>query len=189
MASKNLLRESKKCDKDEIKQKALVKKAIESNNMEGARIYAENAIRNHNQSLNFLKMSARIDSVAAKVQTAVSTQKVTGNMVKVCRTMEGVMNSMNLEKISEMMERFEKQFENLDVQMNVMDNTMQSTSAQMVPEDDVMKLMNEKASEAGIDLRDKMPSVQNNPLQSNTTTNANEKDLELENRLKALRDL
>jgi charged multivesicular body protein 1 len=44
--------------------------------MEGAKIHAENAIRQKNQALNYRRMSARIDAVSARVQTALTTQKV-----------------------------------------------------------------------------------------------------------------
>lgn len=186
MASKTLQRESKKCEKDEKKEKNMIKTCIEKNNMEGARIHAENSIRNHNQALQYLKMSARVDAVSSRVQTAVSTQKVTKSMVSVCRTMEGVMASMNLEKISEMMDRFEHQFENLDVQMDVMDNTMQGTSAQFVPEDSVANLMQEQADLAGIKLNMELPDASRSaPIGQQ---NANQDDNVLQDRLRALRD-
>lgn len=41
-----------------------MKKAIQKGNQEVARVHAENAIRQKNQSLNYLKMSARVDAVA-----------------------------------------------------------------------------------------------------------------------------
>ena len=44
--------------------------------MEGAKIYAENAIRQKNQALNFLRMGSRIDGVAQRVQTAVAMKQV-----------------------------------------------------------------------------------------------------------------
>ena len=68
--------------------------------MEGAKIHAENAIRQKNQALNYRRMSARIDAVAARVQTAVTTKQVTGSMAGVVKAMEGAMKSMNLEKVS-----------------------------------------------------------------------------------------
>jgi len=43
--------------------------------MEGAKIHAENSIRQKNQALNYRRMSARIDAVAARVQTAVTTKQ------------------------------------------------------------------------------------------------------------------
>jgi len=44
--------------------------------MEGAKIHGENSIRQKNQALNYRRMSARIDAVSARVQTAVTTKQV-----------------------------------------------------------------------------------------------------------------
>ena len=44
--------------------------------MEGAKIHAENSIRQKNQALNYRRMSARVDAVAARVQTAVTMKQV-----------------------------------------------------------------------------------------------------------------
>ena len=152
---------------------------------EGARIHAENAIRNHNQALNYLRMSARIDAVAARVQTALQTQRVTKNMVGVCRAMEGAMASMNLEKITEMMDRFENQFENLDVQTNMMESTMQGTTTQFMPENDVNALMQEQADAAGIELNLALPTAGDRTLQ---TTAVSQQEDDLSTRLAALRE-
>ena len=46
-------------------------------------------------------MSARVDAVAARVQTAVTTRQVTQSMGGVVKAMEGAMRSMNLEKVYE----------------------------------------------------------------------------------------
>ncbi|XP_068121082.1 charged multivesicular body protein 1b-like, partial [Hyperolius riggenbachi] len=74
-AAKELHRNAKKCEKEEKIEKAKIKKAIQKGNMEIARIHAENAIRQKNQEINFLRMSARVDAVAARVQTAVTMGK------------------------------------------------------------------------------------------------------------------
>jgi len=79
-ASKELERCSKKSDKEEKAEKLKLKKAIEKGNHEVARIHAENAIRQKNQSLNYLRMSARVDATASRVQSAVTTKKVTKSM-------------------------------------------------------------------------------------------------------------
>lgn len=75
-AVKELERNSKKCEKEERNEKAKMKKAIQKGNTEVARIHAENAIRQKNQSVNYLRMSARVDAVASRVQTALTTSKV-----------------------------------------------------------------------------------------------------------------
>ena len=59
------------------------------------------------------------------------------------------MRSMNLEQISALMDKFEKQFEDLDVQSSYMENTMSSSSTTTVPVNDVDNLMQQVADEAG----------------------------------------
>lgn len=58
-------------------------------------------------------------------------------MTQVVRSMESALKSMNLEQISTMLDRFEKSFENLDVQSQVMEDTVGGVTAQSVPEGDV----------------------------------------------------
>lgn len=57
-------------------EKAKAKKAIQKGNMDVARIHAENAIRQKSQSVNYLRMSARVDAVASRVQSALTTRNV-----------------------------------------------------------------------------------------------------------------
>ena len=42
----------------------------------GARIYSENAIRKRSESLNYLRMSARVDGVASRIKTAMAMKQV-----------------------------------------------------------------------------------------------------------------
>ena len=51
------------------------------------------------------------------------------------------MKSMNLEKISTLMDKFEKEFEDLDVQTSVMEGAMSQTTATSIPQDAVENLM------------------------------------------------
>jgi len=120
-AVKELERSSKKAEKEEKAEKLKCKKAIAKNNMEVARIHAENAIRQKNQSLNYLRMAARVDAVVSRVQSALTTRKVTNAMNGVVKSMDAAMRSMNLEQMSSLMDKFEKQFEDLDVQSSYME--------------------------------------------------------------------
>ena len=63
-SAKSLVRESKKCEKAEKEEKTKLKKAIQKGNTEGARIYAENAIRNKNQvRLRFFSVSSKFTKI------------------------------------------------------------------------------------------------------------------------------
>merc|ERR1711874_227765 len=184
-AAKDLERNSKKCDKEEKVEKAKLKKAIEKGNMEVAKIHAENAIRQKNQSLNFLRMSARIDATASRVQSAVTTKKVSKTMEGVVKGMSAAMKSMNLEKISTLMDNFEKEFEDLDVQTSVMEGAMSQTTATNVPQDSVEVLMRQAADEAGLELKMDLPG----PAQQTVgqSTQASTEQDELSQRLARLR--
>ncbi|KAG9467978.1 hypothetical protein GDO78_013944, partial [Eleutherodactylus coqui] len=133
-AAKELNRNAKKCEKEEKVEKTKIKKAIQKGNTEIARIHAENAIRQKNQGINFLRMSARVDAVAARVQTAVTMGKVTKSMAGVVKSMDATLKSMNLEKISALMDKFEHQFETLDVQTQQMEDTMSNTTTLTTPQ-------------------------------------------------------
>jgi charged multivesicular body protein 1 len=184
-AVKDLERSAKKCEKDEKLEIAKTKKAIQKGNAEVARIHAENAIRQKNQSLNYLRMSARVDAVSSRVQTALTTRKVTNSMAGVVKAMDAAMKGMNLEKISGLMDKFEQQFEDLDVQSNVMENTMSSTVTTSIPQNDVDALMLKVADEAGLELNMELPS---NPASTiGSTVQASAEQDELTARLAKLR--
>jgi len=186
-AVKELERNSKKCEKEEKLEKQKCKKAIQKGNVEGARIHAENAIRQKNQSLNYLRMSARVDAVASRVQSALTTRRVTQSMAGVVKAMDAAMKSMNLEKISNLMDKFESQFEDLDVQSSYMENTMSQTTTTAVPQGDVDNLMQQVADEAGLELNMELPQGQTGTIGASTQV-SQEQD-ELTQRLARLRQV
>jgi len=186
-AAKDLERNSKKCEKQEREEKAKVKKCIQKGNMDGARIHAENAIRNKSQALNYLRMAARVDAVASRVQTAVTQRKVTSSMAGVVKNLDQAMRSMNLEKISGLMDKFEHQFEDLDVQTQFMDQSMGNTVATSVPEDQVSGLMTQVADEAGLDMNMDLPQGTTSTVGITSTQASSDQD-ELTSRLAKLRN-
>jgi len=185
-AVKDLERNSKKCEKEEKLEKAKAKKAIQKGNMDVARIHAENAIRQKSQSVNYLRMSARVDAVASRVQSALTTRNVTQSMAGVVRAMDAAMKGMNLEKISSLMDKFEQQFEDLDVQSSYMENTMSQTTTTAVPQGDVDSLLQQVADEAGLELNMELP---NNPQGASlgASTQVSQEQDELTQRLARLR--
>ncbi|XP_055626363.1 charged multivesicular body protein 1B2 [Toxorhynchites rutilus septentrionalis] len=185
-AVKDLERNAKKCEKEEKAEILKTKKAIQKGNTEVARIHAENAIRQKSQSLNYLRMSARVDAVASRVQTALTTRQVTNSMAGVVKAMDAAMKGMNLEKISGLMDKFESQFEDLDVQSSYMENTMSQTTTTSVPQNDVEALMQRVADEAGLELNMELPSGPTSTVIGASTQVSTEQD-ELTARLARLR--
>ncbi|KAF8238904.1 hypothetical protein L208DRAFT_1387232 [Tricholoma matsutake] len=186
--AKTLNRQAKKAQKDENLEKGRLKKALQQGNNEGARIYASNAIRKKSESLNLLRLSSRIDAVASRVETAVTMRQVTGNMTSVVRGMDKAMESMNLERISIVMDKFESQFSDLDVQTSYMEDAMGSTTAISTPQDQIDQLLRQTAEEANIELQHDLSSKAINVVpELSPREKIGEEDDKLAERLRALR--
>uniref|UniRef100_A0AC34FEN1 Charged multivesicular body protein 1b n=1 Tax=Panagrolaimus sp. ES5 TaxID=591445 RepID=A0AC34FEN1_9BILA len=186
-AAKELQRSSKKCDKQEKEEKNKLVTALKKGNRDVAQIHAENAIRKKNESLNYLRMSARIDAVAARVQTAATQKRVTQSMSGVVKAMESAMKSMNLEKVQNLMDRFERDFENLDVQSATMEGSMNATTTLNAPQHQVDALIQEAADQAGIEVGQEIPSAASTSIGAKQPAASVESNDELSKRLAALR--
>ena len=192
MTSKQLENLAKKAQKQSGTEKERVKKAITDRNVEGAQIYAENAIRKKNEYLNYLRLASRVDAVSSRVKSAMAMQGVAKQMGLVTRGLESAMASLDLEKVSKIMEQFEKQFTDLDVKSNVMESSMSSATTLSTPQNEVDALIKLVAEENNLDLIGKMadaPSVSG--LSIGATGNAsrsNEQEDELTKRLAKIRN-
>merc|ERR1719229_1605627 len=91
--SKQLVRASRKCEKEEKNDKAKVKKAIEKGNIEGAKIYAQNAIRKKSEALNFLKLASRLDGVVSRLDTQAMMNTVNYNMAGIVKSLDRALNA------------------------------------------------------------------------------------------------
>merc|ERR1719204_2943467 len=140
--------------------------------MAEAQIYAQNAIRAKNQSLNYLKLSARMDAVAARVQTAIDMKTLAKDMKSVTRSMDSIMKTMNIEDISKNMDKFEEQFENMDLNAQYMEQAMDTSTSQTTPQSQVGELMSQIADENGIELESKLATV--DPLKKQTVQDKEE---------------
>ena len=81
-------------------------------------------------------------------------------MANVVKGMDSAMKAMDLEKISAVMDRFETQFEDLDVATGYYENAASSATAVGTPQEDVDRLMSQVADEAGVELSQEMQAQQ-----------------------------
>ncbi|KAF3939666.1 hypothetical protein ABW19_dt0205257 [Dactylella cylindrospora] len=149
---KQLTRQAAKAKQEAAKEKQKVEKAMKQGNQDIAKIYAQNVIRKQNEHLNLLRLASRIDGVASRVQTAVTMRQVSASMANVVKGMDSAMKSMNLEKISMIMDKFESQFEDLDVATGYYENATTSANAVNTPQEDVDRLLAQVADNVGVEL-------------------------------------
>jgi len=152
LTSKQMSRSATKCTKNESSAISKLKKAIQQGNSQGAKIYAQDAIREKNQALNFLKMTSRIDAVASRLETAVRMNHVTTAMKGVVKGMDKGLASMNVQEISKIMDKFEQQFEDLDVKAEYMEGAMNATTASTTPAEQVDDLIMMVADQNNLEL-------------------------------------
>lgn len=60
---------------------------------------SQNAIREKTQALNYLRLSSRIDAVAARLESAIRMKQVTGAMAGIVTGMDTALKDMDVEKV------------------------------------------------------------------------------------------
>ncbi|CAH8667001.1 unnamed protein product [Dicrocoelium dendriticum] len=129
-----------------------ITKALLDKNNDVAKVYAENAIRKHNESVNYLRLASRLDAVQSRIQSAIQMNQAVKNIGSVSKELEKAMKSMNLEQIEKIMGKFESQFEDLDVRSFTMENSMGNAVTLSAPEDQVNSLLQKVAAESGLEI-------------------------------------
>ncbi|OMH80787.1 Vacuolar protein-sorting-associated protein 46 [Zancudomyces culisetae] len=154
--AKLLQKQSRKAEKEEKKELQKLKTSMQKGNRESARIYAENAIRKKREAIDLLQFSSRVEAMASRLQTANTMGKLTASMGVVVKGMERAMETMNLEKMSQIMDRFEERIEDLDVQTGYMESSIKGATALGTPQDEVDLLLQKVADEAGLEVNNEL---------------------------------
>lgn len=185
-SAKQLQRGSKTAKKNAAAERKKVLKAMQEGNEDIAKIHAQNCTRQNQQALNFLRLASRMEAVAARVQAAQNMNMIGFNIKRVNRVIGMSLKSMNLEQSFSTMETFDKQCEELDTQLAVMEESMSLTVASEQPEDQVHNLMREVADEAGLSLSDDLQVEPQKKVEEVQPEQVDEEARALEDRFKNL---
>ena len=99
LLSKQFTRASQKAEKRSKAEKAKIKRAIQMNNAEGARIYAENAIREHNMAQTFLRYGSRLDGVSSRLSMQTGMVAMVHSLEAVTKSLSRAMDSMDMKEV------------------------------------------------------------------------------------------
>jgi len=158
-ASKMLQNSAKRAEKESKKKKTQVASYIKKGELDIARIYASDSIRKHNEAMNFLRLSSRIDGVKSRLETVQATKQVTQALVGVTKTLGKSIEEMNLEQVEKTLSQFSEKFEDFEVMEQTVTQTMDKTTANMVKQDDVDSLIQEVAEEHNLQLKTLLPDL------------------------------
>lgn len=163
---KQFSKNAKTSERDSDRDIEKCKQAMQKNNLEVAKIYAQSAIRKKNEAVNFIKLSARMEAVSSRLDTAIKMKMVTKAMGSMVKGMDKVLQGMNPEHISRLMETFETQFENVDVTSEYMQEAIGQSASSSTPESEVTELLQRVADTNNIDMKKMMATTATVPGQS-----------------------
>lgn len=87
-------------------------------------------------------------------------------MAGIVKALDRSLQANNLEQVAATMDQFEKQFENLDIQSEFVNDAMNNQAAMSTPEDEVNTLMQQVADENSLELNLDMPNTKATPVQA-----------------------
>ena len=111
---------------------------------------------------------------------------VAKNMESVVKALDKAINSSDLEKISQVMDKFESQFEDLNVQTSVMENAMGQATTTSTPASQVDDLIKQVAYESGLEISSQLAAAPSSTIGESVKASSTVDD-PLSRRLAALR--
>ena len=160
MMAKSMSKESANAEKQSKSLVEKVKKCIAKGDYEQAKVAASDAIRQKNMVRRYRVLSSKIDTVAQRLKTAYQNQRLTEQMQNLTQQLLGAGNVMDIVKMTETMSNFEKLFDDLDVNSNMMDQVFDNVNAGTVNENEVNQLIGQIAQQNGMKLSDEFEGVQ-----------------------------
>ena len=100
-----------------------------------------------------LKLSSRIDAVSMRMESMLQQKQLTKQLALVSKDLDPMINNNTITKMTMAMDKFESQFENLDVQSKVMESAMDSGTASVFNQNQVDNLLQQIADENAMDVQ------------------------------------
>lgn len=180
MKSKMFNREHTKAFKEKNKQLAKAKACIQKGNEEGARLYCELAQQKHNEGMQYMRMSHRLEVIAGQVKSKTKSMEMMESLNQFTPYLEQASANMPIEDMYKQMERFSNAYDDLAVKGHIMDENMNNTLGEKGTVTNVDNMMNQLKAEVAYELtgdvntNDLSNQMQNNNTQQNTQQNNND---------------
>ena len=156
MMAKNFAKESKKAETAHKNLLGKVKDLIAKGDYEKAKVVASDAIRKKNEIKRYQVLSSKLDTLTQRLQSAYQTQQLTENMKSLTDKMVSAGNIGDMVQINETMANFEKMFDDLDVNSNMMNEVFDNVNAGTTNDNEVNQLINQVAEANGMKVMDEL---------------------------------
>lgn len=116
-------------------------------------------MRKKTESLNYLKLAARVDGVKSRLETMSINQKVVQQLAGATKALEQSTSQMNLLEMAKVMDRFSSSMENFGVVEDSIADALDKSTATMVQQNDVDDLIRQVADEYSLELNALLPDL------------------------------
>ncbi|EPT25750.1 SNF7 family protein [Toxoplasma gondii TgCatPRC2] len=140
--ARELKRQSERCYRESEGEKGKVKAALQKNNSEGARVFAQNFIRKQQEGLHCLQLSSKLDAVASRLDAAHRSQQMSKQMRSAAYGLSNALRTLDGGTSLRQMEEFAKLFDDLDVRSDSVSTLLDASTSTSIPleqVDDVLK--------------------------------------------------
>ncbi|SBT35693.1 vacuolar protein sorting-associated protein 46, putative (VPS46) [Plasmodium ovale wallikeri] len=152
LKTKELEKLSSRSELEEKKLIGDVKKAIQAGKIDIARLYAEKCIRKKNEKINYLNLSNKLDILVSRLEGAyrsASLVKDVGVMIPLIQKINAETNAI---KIGNDVMKLENIFDEISISSELINDTVQTSSAVIAPTEEVNELISKIADEHAIQL-------------------------------------
>ena len=143
MKSKQFDRESSKSLKESEKNILKAKDHLKKGNEEGAKLFLELAAQKKNESLQYMRMSARLDHLAASIKSKTNSVQMVQELDRFTPLLQMQAENMPIEQMYKNLNQFSQAYDNLTVKGQILDNTMENTLAEKGSTASVDQMMKE----------------------------------------------
>ncbi len=151
-AAKGLYRQAAKTEREEKTELEKIRKALAAGKQDRATTFSENAIRKRNEQAQMLQSASRIEAVVSRLQTVQKTNNVVAIMGQVVKALDAALSKADPEAVSNAMDTFERQFENLDIRTSCVEEAMQNSVSKNIPSEQVKELIQQVADANNLDV-------------------------------------
>ena len=124
MKSKMFNREHNKAMKDKKKQLEKAKNCLRKGEEEGARLYCDLAQQKHNEGMQYLRMSNRLEVISGQIKSKTKSMEMMDSLNQFTPFLQEASENMPLEDMYKNMEQFSTAYDDLAVKGKIMDENM-----------------------------------------------------------------
>ncbi|EUD67885.1 hypothetical protein C922_01497 [Plasmodium inui San Antonio 1] len=142
-------------NRSELEEKKLitdVKKAIQAGKIDIARLYAEKCIRKKNEKINYLNLSNKLDVLVSRLEGAHRCASLVKDVSMMIPLIQKINTETNAVKIGNDVMKLENIFDEISISSDLINDTVQTSSAISAPTEEVDELISKIADEHAIKL-------------------------------------